>query len=92
MKAPAEKLAYVVRLNPTGDGRRDALCVVDVDPQSSTYGQVVGAAEMPHAGLDKVVSGPVAGREVAPKGGTPSATLVAGEPPASDARTLTPCV
>jgi len=50
MKAPPEKLAYVVRLNPIGDGRPDAMCVVDVDPQSSTFGKVVGAAEMPYAG------------------------------------------
>ena len=38
MQAPAEKLAYVVRVNPTGDGRPDAIAVVDVDPTSSTYG------------------------------------------------------
>jgi selenium-binding protein 1 len=50
MKAPPEKLAYVVRLNPTGDGRRDAVCVVDVDPQSSTYNRVVGVVEMPYTG------------------------------------------
>ena len=39
MQAPAEKLAYVVRVNPTGDGRPDAICVVDVDPTSSAYGR-----------------------------------------------------
>jgi selenium-binding protein 1 len=50
MKAPPEKLAYVVRLDPTGDGRRDAVCVVDVDPQSSTYSRVVGVVEMPYTG------------------------------------------
>ena len=32
MQAPAETLAYVVRVNPTGDGRPDAITVVDVDP------------------------------------------------------------
>lgn len=32
MRAPAELLAYVVRVNPTGDARPDAICVVDVDP------------------------------------------------------------
>ena len=34
MQAPAETLAYVVRVNPTGDGRPDAIAVVDVDPTS----------------------------------------------------------
>src|SRR5215207_7101711 len=28
MQAPAETLAYVVRVNPTGDGRPDAITVV----------------------------------------------------------------
>ncbi len=52
MKAPPEKLAYVVRLNPngSGNGQRDAMCVVDVDPQSSTYGKIVGVTEMPYEG------------------------------------------
>src|SRR2546422_3474210 len=30
-------------------GRHDALCVVDVDPGSPTYSQVVGRVEMPNA-------------------------------------------
>ncbi|MEF3274396.1 MAG: selenium-binding family protein [Chloroflexus sp.] len=49
-KAPPEKLAYVVRLNPHSNGQADAMCVVDVDPQSSTYGNVVGVTEMPYTG------------------------------------------
>lgn len=49
-KAPPEALAYVVRLNPHGNGKPDAMCVVDVDPQSSTFGKVVGATEMPYTG------------------------------------------
>ena len=42
--AQPEKLGYVVTLNPgaatgtNGDGRPDALCTVDLDPQSPTYG------------------------------------------------------
>jgi hypothetical protein len=32
MDAPTERLAYVALLNPTGDGRPDALGVLDVDP------------------------------------------------------------
>src|SRR5215218_6846960 len=50
MQAPAETLAYVVRVNPTGDGRPDAIAVVDVDPTSRSYGQLVGEVEMTHPG------------------------------------------
>ena len=50
MAAPREKLAYVVTLNPTNDGKPDAMCVVDVDPSSATYGQLVGRTDMPNAG------------------------------------------
>jgi methanethiol oxidase len=46
MQAPEEKLAYVVLLNPDGNGRPDALAVMDVDPDSSTYQQVVGRVEL----------------------------------------------
>jgi selenium-binding protein 1 len=50
MDAPREKLAFVALLNPKLKGRHDALAVVDVDPQSKTYSQVVGQVEMPNAG------------------------------------------
>jgi selenium-binding protein 1 len=50
MDAPGEELAYVVKINPTGDGRPDALCVVDLKPASNTYGQIVGQLEMTNAG------------------------------------------
>ncbi len=50
MKAPPEELAYVVRVNPHDDGRPDAIAVVDVDPTSSSYGQLVGEVAMTHAG------------------------------------------
>src|SRR5215204_7416429 len=50
MRAPAETLAYVVRVNPTGDGRPDAITVVDVDPTSESYGQLVGDVEMTYPG------------------------------------------
>lgn len=51
-QAPPEKLAYVVTLNPdhAQNGRPDALVVVDTDPASPTYTQIVGRAEAPHAG------------------------------------------
>ena len=46
MQAPREQLAYVVVLNPNGNGRLDALAVMDVDPTSSTYQHVVGRVEL----------------------------------------------
>ena len=49
-EAPAETLAYVIQVNPTGDGRPDGIAVVDVDPTSSSYGERLGLVEMPHAG------------------------------------------
>jgi len=55
--APREKLGYVVTLNPaaatngtSADGRPDALRTVDLDPESSTYGELVGRLEMPNVG------------------------------------------
>jgi methanethiol oxidase len=54
--APPETLGYVVTLNPSAalgngaDGRGDALCVIDLEPRSSTYGQVVGRLELPNTG------------------------------------------
>jgi hypothetical protein len=44
--APAETLAYVIRVNPTGDHRCDAICVIDVDPESASFGTIVGETEM----------------------------------------------
>src|SRR3712207_2974199 len=56
MHGPREKLAYVAVLNPSaalstdGHGRPDALAVFDLDPDSETYGQVVGRVDMPNTG------------------------------------------
>ncbi len=50
MQAPQENLAYVAVFNPKKDGRADALTVVDLAPNSSSYGQIVGKVEMPKAG------------------------------------------
>ncbi len=50
MDAPREQLAYVVTLNTENAGRPDALCVMDVDAGSPTYGQVVGCVNMPNPG------------------------------------------
>ena len=51
-QAPPEELAYVVTLNTSSNGasKPDALTVLDVNPQSSTYSQVVGRLDMPNVG------------------------------------------
>jgi hypothetical protein len=49
MEAPPETLAYVAMLSADA-GRPDALGIVDVDPRSSGYGQLVGQVDMPHPG------------------------------------------
>jgi selenium-binding protein 1 len=50
MDAPQEELAYVAMLSPDGDGRPDALGVLDVDPRSSSYGELIGRLDFPYAG------------------------------------------
>ena len=47
-EAPAEQLAYVALLASGQNGRKDALGVVDADPASAAYGQLVGKVEFPH--------------------------------------------
>ncbi len=47
--APAEQLAYVVAFDADSE-QPDALSVLDVDPDSETYGQVVGWADSPEVG------------------------------------------
>jgi len=49
-KAPPEGLAYVVMLDAEGAVHPDALAVVDVDPDSATYSQIVGRLDMPNRG------------------------------------------
>src|SRR5439155_27330332 len=49
MTAPRETLAYVAVIDPERR-RPDALAVLDVDPQSAAYGQVVGRLALPYAG------------------------------------------
>ena len=50
MQAPAEKIAYVALLNASGDGRPDAMAVVDVDPSSKTFGDQISQVEMTKSG------------------------------------------
>jgi methanethiol oxidase len=47
--APPERLAYVAAYDPTGQAK-DAMTVIDTDPSSPDYGQVVGWSELPTAG------------------------------------------
>jgi selenium-binding protein 1 len=47
--APPERLAYVAAYDPAGQVK-DAMTVLDTDPSSSTYGQVVGWTDLPTAG------------------------------------------
>jgi len=49
-QAPPEKHAFVALLNPKYAGRADAIGVVDVDPHSGTYAQLVGQVDMPNVG------------------------------------------
>ena len=50
MDAPREELAYVAIMNPNGANRPDALGVLDLDPESSSYGQLVGRLDLPNVG------------------------------------------
>src|SRR5437879_1023105 len=51
MKAPREKLAYVPAIHVGTDvAKPDYLAVVDVDPASKTYSQIVHRAAMPGVG------------------------------------------
>src|SRR3712207_722599 len=50
MEAPPERLAYVALLATANHGTRDALGVVDTDPDSPSYGRLVGRLDLPHAG------------------------------------------
>ncbi len=49
MKAAPETIAYVAAFDPERK-TPDALAVVDVDPKSATYSQIIGSTPMPNAG------------------------------------------
>ena len=49
MKAPAEKLAFTLMLSPDGS-KPDGLAVVDVNPKSKTYGDILHSLFMPNLG------------------------------------------
>jgi methanethiol oxidase len=49
-EAPTETLAYIALLATDNDGKRDALGVVDTNPDSPEYGRLVGKLEFPQGG------------------------------------------
>jgi methanethiol oxidase len=49
IEAPAERLAYVALLNPTGRGEPDGIGVVDLNPDSRHYGNLLHKTEFPNA-------------------------------------------
>ena len=49
-EAPAETLAYVALLTSNGNGKKDALGVVDTDRRSPTYGRLVNKLDLPNGG------------------------------------------
>ncbi|HEX4863949.1 MAG TPA: selenium-binding protein SBP56-related protein, partial [Acidimicrobiales bacterium] len=48
--ADAERLAYVATLDTSEEGKPDAIVVLDTDPGSASYGQVVGRLDFPNVG------------------------------------------
>ena len=51
MKSPRESIAYVPAIRVgTGVNKPDYLATIDVDPLSTTYGQIIHRLEMPHIG------------------------------------------
>jgi methanethiol oxidase len=50
MQARPETLAYMALINPTREGRPDAIGVLDLDPASKSYGRLIGQTDMPHVG------------------------------------------
>src|SRR5262249_34855835 len=50
-RQPPEEFVYVAALyEGTGINRPDFVAVVDVDPDSPSYGEIVGRTEMPNVG------------------------------------------
>ncbi len=50
MEAPQEELAYVAIISTPGSGKPDALGVIDVNPASDAYGELVGRLDLPFVG------------------------------------------
>ena len=50
MQAPQEELAYVAIVSPPDSGKPDAVGVMDVNPDSESYGSLVGRLDLPNVG------------------------------------------
>src|SRR5215213_7175606 len=50
VEAPVETLAYVALLTPGDNGKKDALGVIDADPDSPHFGRLVNKVELPNGG------------------------------------------
>ncbi len=50
MEAPPERLAYVVALNVGQEKKPDEMLVVDLDPQSPSYAQIINTLPLPTIG------------------------------------------
>ena len=50
MQAPQEELAYVAIVSPPDSGKPDAVGVMDVNPDSGSYGSLVGRLDLPNVG------------------------------------------
>jgi len=49
MQAPVENYAFTAMLSPDGS-QADGIAVIDLDPKSKTYGQIVHMVMVPHKG------------------------------------------
>ena len=56
LQSPPEKLAYLALINPLKEGRPDAIGVVDVDPDSKSYGRLVGQTDMATRAMNCITS------------------------------------
>lgn len=50
MQAPSEQYGYVVALNYGRNDSPDVLCVVDLDPSSPRYGEIINEMSFPYVG------------------------------------------
>lgn len=49
MEAPGEEVAYLSMFNPDGVGENDKIGVVDLNPESDTYGKIINEVEFPNS-------------------------------------------
>ena len=84
MEAPPETMAYVALINPTpGDGRPDAIAVVDCDRESERLGTTIGRLDPAAA---SVAFGPTAGFDIV--GGDDGLSLAVLQPTGAAQSTL----